>query len=108
MTISTFSTLTDDDLLRASGGATCDLSGLPPAAQQIIAKESGGDPNAKNPSSTAFGVGQLLVANRKALMGSNYASTNCGDQINAFSKYTLGRYGSYGKALSFHKSHGWY
>jgi hypothetical protein len=108
MTIEHLPTLTDDDLLRASGAASCDLSGLPASAQSIIQRESGGDPTAKNPSSSAFGVGQLIVANRKALMGSNYASTNCSDQIAAFSKYTLGRYGSYDKALSFHKRNGWY
>jgi hypothetical protein len=70
--------------------------------------ESGGDPTAKNPHSTAFGLGQLIVANRKALMGANYASTDCGAQLAAFAKYTKGRYGSYEKALAFRKSHGWY
>lgn len=96
-------------LARPSGGAAaCDLSGLPPAARSIIMAESGGDPTAKNPHSTAFGLGQLIVANRKALMGANYASTDCGAQIEAFTKYTKGRYGSFDKALAFRKSHGWY
>ncbi|HUJ57795.1 MAG TPA: hypothetical protein VLX92_04870 [Kofleriaceae bacterium] len=70
--------------------------------------ESGNNPLAKNRTSTAFGEGQLLIANRKALMGSNYASTDCNAQLGAFSKYTLGRYGSYDQAWSFHKAHGWY
>lgn len=109
MTPSTFDTIPADLLHKPSGGASrCDLSGLPGSAQQIIQRESGGDPTAKNPNSTAFGLGQLIVANRKALMGSNYASTDCGDQIDAFKKYTLGRYGSFDKALSFHKRNGWY
>jgi hypothetical protein len=103
-----FDIIDDDTLFTVSGGARCDLSGLPSAAQQIIQRESGGNPLAKNPTSSAFGLGQLIVANRKALMGSNYASTDCGDQIQAFSKYTLGRYGSYDRALSFHKRNGWY
>lgn len=108
MTTDMFETLPSDQLTLVSGGVQCDLSGLPSAAQQIIQRESGGSSTAKNPHSTAFGVGQLLVANRKALMGANYASTDCGAQIDAFAKYTKGRYGSYDRALSFHKSHGWY
>ena len=107
--MSTFQAISSDALVTATGGAPrCDLSGLPSAAQQIIQRESGGNPLAKNPTSSAFGLGQLIVANRKALMGSNYASTDCGDQVEAFSKYTLGRYGSYERALSFRRSHGWY
>jgi hypothetical protein len=104
-----FSTIDPDRLERVVGArGSCDLSGLPSAARSIIMAESGGDPTAKNPHSTAFGLGQLLVANRKAIMGSNYASTDCGDQIAAFSKYTLGRYGSYNRALAFRRGHGWY
>ena len=103
-----FTSLSTDELSGVSGGAQCDLSGLPSAAQQIIQRESGGNPLAKNPNSTAFGLGQLIVANRRQLMGSNYASTNCNDQIDAFSRYTLGRYGSYQRALQFHNRNGWY
>ncbi len=99
-------------LVRAWGGQTakkkCDASGLPSAAQEIIRRESGGDPTAKNKKSTAFGVGQLLVKNRKALMGANHNSTDCQAQIDAFSKYTLGRYGSYDAALAHHDRKGWY
>lgn len=97
-----------DRLTTPSGGAQCDLSGAPPAARAIIMAESGGDPTAKNPHSTAFGLGQLIIANRKAIMGSNYASTDCGAQYAAFEKYTMGRYGSFEKALAFRKKHGWY
>ena len=60
--------------------------------------ESGGNPLAKNPHSTAFGLGQLTIANRRALM-SNPSSTDCGDQLQAFQRYTIGRYGSYDRAL---------
>ena len=62
----------------------------------------------ENPTSTAFGVGQLTIANRWALMGGNANSTDCGAQIQAFQKYTLGRYGSFDRALQFHKRNGWY
>jgi len=104
-----FETIPAVQLARASGSAaSCDLSSLPPAARSIVMAESGGDPTAKNPHSTAFGLGQLIVANRKALMGSNYASTDCGAQIAAFTKYTKGRYGSFDNALAFRKRHGWY
>ena len=103
-----FESIPRERLARAHGGVKCDLSGLPSAARSIIMAESGGESTAKNPHSTAFGLGQLIVANRKALMGSNYASTNCSDQIEAFSKYTLGRYGSYDRALAFRNRKGWY
>ena len=42
------------------GGGKCDLSGTSDAEYFIIMKESGGDPTADNPRSTAFGLGQLL------------------------------------------------
>jgi hypothetical protein len=104
-----FEPVTDDKLARVQGGrASCDLSGLPGAARSIIQAESGGDPTAKNPTSTAFGLGQLTIANRRALM-SNPGSTNCGDQIAAFKGYVGRRYGgSFDRALSFRKRHGWY
>lgn len=102
-------TLSLDQLAAVSGGhATCDLSGLPQSARNIIMSESGNNPTAKNPTSTAFGEGQLLVANRRALMGADANSTSCSAQLGAFSKYTLGRYGSYDNAWAFHKAHGWY
>lgn len=103
-----FEAIPSDRLVRASGGASCNISGLPASAQSIIMSESGGDPTAKNPHSTAFGLGQLIVANRKSIMGGNFASTNCGDQIDAFKKYTIGRYGSFDKALAFRNRKGWY
>lgn len=108
MTNHTFETLTIDQLSATTGGAAkCDISGFPQSAQNIINAESGGSPTAKNPTSTAFGVGQLTIANRRALM-SNPSSTSCSAQEAAFSKYTLGRYGSYDNAWAFHKAHGWY
>ena len=103
----TIEQITDDKLAGVHGGASCDLSGLPASARSIIQSESGGDPTAKNPHSTAFGLGQLTIANRRALM-SNPGSTNCGEQIGAFTKYVNGRYGSFDRALSFRRGHGWY
>lgn len=103
-----FEDVCEDKLAAVSGGrASCDLSGLPASARSIIMAESGGDPTAKNPTSTAFGLGQLTIANRRALM-SNPSSTNCGDQISAFRSYVSGRYGSFDRALAFRRRHGWY
>jgi hypothetical protein len=103
-----FETMTTTELLRANGGAArCDLSGLNSSAREIIRRESGGDPTAQNPSSTAFGLGQLLIANRRRYM-SNPSSTDCGDQIQAFNSYVSDRYGSHDRALAFHNRKGWY
>lgn len=102
-----FEAISPDQLERAHGGVKCDLSGVPAAGRSIIMAESGGESTAKNPHSTAFGLGQLTIANRRALM-SNPGSTSCDAQLDAFKKYTMGRYGSYDRALSFRKSHGWY
>src|SRR5688572_25400681 len=98
---STMETINDDKLARVQGGrASCDIFGLPASARWIIMAASGGDTTAKNPASTAFGLGQLTIANRRALM-SNPGSTNCGDQIAAFNKYVAGRYGNSDRALAF-------
>lgn len=90
------------------GGGRCDLSGVPPAARELIMRESGGRPTAQNPTSTAFGLGQLLIGNRIRLMGDAYNSTDCGKQYEAFSAYVQGRYGSFQNALAFHNDRGWY
>ena len=103
-----FDPIEDDKLARVQGGrASCDLSGLPASARSSIMAESGGDPTAKNPHSSAFGLGQLTIANRRALM-SNPSSTSCSAQIGAFKSYVSGRYGSFDRALAFRKRHGWY
>ena len=61
-----FEALSPDQLAHAQGGTTCDLSGVPAAGRSIIMAESGGESTAKNPHSTAFGLGQLTIANRRA------------------------------------------
>jgi len=90
------------------GGGLCALAGVPDAARQIIMKESGGNPYADNPSSTAFGLGQLLLDNRIRLMGDDYASTDCGKQYAAFKQYTLSRYGTFENAWAFWSAHHYY
>jgi septal ring factor EnvC (AmiA/AmiB activator) len=62
-------------------GRRCDLSGTSAAERWIILHESGGDPTADNPTSTAFGLGQLLLGNRILYLGRGYATTDCGRQL---------------------------
>jgi peptidoglycan hydrolase CwlO-like protein len=86
----------------------CDLSGTSAAEQWIIMHESGGDPTADNPTSTAFGLGQLLLGNRILYLGKDYATTDCGKQLAAFRTYVHDRYGTAEAAQAFWQSHGWY
>jgi septal ring factor EnvC (AmiA/AmiB activator) len=92
------------------GGASgrCDLSGVSPAELWIIMRESGGDPAADNPTSTAFGLGQLLLGNRILYLGRDYATTDCGRQLWAFRAYVRDRYGTAERAKAFWQANGWY
>jgi septal ring factor EnvC (AmiA/AmiB activator) len=89
-------------------GGRCDLSGTSAAERWIIMHESGGDPTADNPTSTAFGLGQLLLGNRILYLGVDYATTDCGKQLKAFRSYVRDRYGTAEAAKAFWQSHGWY
>jgi septal ring factor EnvC (AmiA/AmiB activator) len=90
------------------GGGKCDLSGTSDAEYFIIMKESRGDPTADNPTSTAFGLGQLLLDLRKRILGANYDTIDCGLQLMAFRTYVRERYGTAEAAQAFWLSHGWY
>ena len=90
------------------GGGKCDLSGTSDAEYFIIMKESGGDPTADNPRSTAFGLGQLLLDGRRHYLGDNYDTIDCGLQLQAFRGYVRDRYGTAENAHAFWLSHGWY
>jgi septal ring factor EnvC (AmiA/AmiB activator) len=89
-------------------GGRCDLSGTSAAEHWIIMHESGGDPTADNPTSTAFGLGQLLLGNRILYLGQDYATTDCGKQLWAFRAYVRDRYGTAENAQAFWQAHGWY
>lgn len=89
-------------------GGRCDLSGTSPAEWFIIAHESGGDPTAANPASTAFGLGQLLLGQRLRYLGNDYATTDCGRQLAAFRAYVRDRYGTAQAAMAFWLTHHWY
>jgi septal ring factor EnvC (AmiA/AmiB activator) len=86
----------------------CDLSGTSSAERWIIMHESGGDPTADNPTSTAFGLGQLLLGNRILYLGDDYATTDCGKQLSAFRTYVRERYGTAERAQAFWQANGWY
>jgi septal ring factor EnvC (AmiA/AmiB activator) len=92
----------------AGSGRRCDLSGTSAAEHWIIMHESGGDPTADNPTSTAFGLGQLLLGNRILYLGKDYATTDCGKQLGAFRAYVRDRYGTAEAAKAFWQANGWY
>lgn len=90
------------------GGGRCDLSGTSDAEYFIIMKESGGDPTADNPRSTAFGLGQLLLDGRRHYLGANYDTIDCALQLQAFRGYVRDRYGTAERAKAFWQANGWY
>jgi septal ring factor EnvC (AmiA/AmiB activator) len=90
------------------GGGKCDLSGTSDAEYFIIMKESGGDPTADNPRSTAFGLGQLLIDGRRHYLGANADTTDCALQLQAFRGYVRDRYGTAENAKAFWIAHSWY
>ena len=71
-------------------------------------RESSGYPTADNPTSTAFGLGQLLLGNRILYLGRHYATTDCGRQLWAFRAYVCDRYGTAERAKAFWQANGWY
>lgn len=77
----------------------------------LIQKESSGRTNAKNPNSSAFGLGQLIAANRQkyaAALGVHPDTTDYDAQSKMMDMYVQERYGSYAKAVEFWKKNGWY
>ena len=93
---------------RRGSGRRCDLSGTTAAERWIILRESSGDPTADDPTSTAFGLGQLLLGNRILYLGRDYATTDCGRQLWAFRAYVRDRYGTATRAKAFWQTNGWY
>jgi hypothetical protein len=101
---------------QAVAGATADLAGLmakglSPAEAWIIQHESGGRTTADNPNSTAFGLGQLLLANRQrigGILGFSPSTTDFAQQLAMFRYYYRERYGTAENAKAFWQAHGWY
>jgi cell wall-associated NlpC family hydrolase len=87
------------------------VSGLSADEAYIIQHESGGDPTADNPTSTAFGIWQGLQATRADYAGRYGFSpdtTDVNQQLVMFRAYVRDRYGSAGNARRFWERNHWY
>lgn len=93
------------------GGGGRRPGGLSDAEWYIISRESGGRTNAQNPTSTAFGLGQLLIANRQyygRILGVSPNTTDYAAQLQMFRMYVADRYGTADNAARFWAAHHWY
>lgn len=70
-------------------------------------RESGWNPRADNPTSSAYGIPQALPGSKMASAGSDWR-TNPITQVKWGLGYIAGRYGSPCNALGHSNSHGWY
>lgn len=73
----------------------------------IINHESGWNAHAKNPGSSAYGIGQALPPSKMASFGSDYMS-NPITQLKWMKSYVNDRYGGIDHAYNFWRSHHWY
>lgn len=80
-----------------------DWSGL----NYIISAESGWNPNARNPSSGTYGLGQMQGYNLHYYT-KHGGKSNAIAQLMGIMDYIHDRYGSVANAVSFRKSHNWY
>lgn len=76
------------------------------ALQQLIQKESGWNPTAQNPTSTAYGLFQFLNGTWAAMGASK--TSDPAQQTLAGIGYIRSRYGSAQAALAFHNAHNYY
>ena len=104
----TLETIPSELLTRPAGGVRINMSNLSASERFIVSHESGGETTAKNPHSTAFGLGQLLIANRRHYLGANANTTDPALQLRAFRGYVRDRYGNADRAAAFWRSHHWY
>jgi hypothetical protein len=108
MSKTNFETLSETELLRPFGGVRIDMSQLSASEAFIIQRESGGETTAKNPHSSAFGLGQLILANRRHYLGADANTTDPGLQLKAFRGYVKDRYGNADRAAAFWRKNHWY
>lgn len=81
------------------------------AQRRLVQRESGGNPHADNPKSSAFGCLQLIRAQRAKYgrrIGVHPDTTDAAAQMRMGSLYIDHRYGSDAAALAFHDRRGWY
>lgn len=76
--------------------------------RKLIMQESGGNPNAVNPSSGAFGLGQFLGSTAQAYAKYGALSHDPAKQIVAMAHYIADRYGNPTTAWAHETSAGWY
>ena len=86
---------------RRAGGRAIKPDDITDAEDWIIGSESGWQPEAKNPKSSAFGLGQLLKSTREEYLGAKAGSTNPADQIRAFRAYVRDVYKTAERAKQF-------
>ncbi|QAX93099.1 tape measure protein [Mycobacterium phage RedRaider77] len=103
-------TPTEKGLLKAAAKQLYMRAGMPPAEwpafDRLIEKESSWNPTAKNPKSTAYGLGQFLDIT-DAKYGPRSADPMV--QLPRIFQYIRDRYdGSPAKALDFHNKNNWY
>lgn len=83
-----------------------------PALDKIVIRESGWNPAAKNPTSTAAGLFQFLRATWQSYItsrgGPAYWTQDPGIQAKGGLQYIKDRYGDPSKALDFHLRNKWY
>lgn len=72
-------------------------------ARELIRRESGCNPYARNPSSGACGVAQELPCGKS---GCSIGDGAC--QIKWMNSYVIARYGSWSAAVGFHNANNWY
>jgi hypothetical protein len=73
----------------------------------IYTSESGWNPHADNPTSSAYGIPQALPGSKMASAGPDWAN-NPATQIRWGLGYIKSKYGSPCGALAFREGHGWY
>lgn len=73
---------------------------------ELVGRESGFNPNAKNPKSSARGYNQFLDMTRKTY--SNFNHNDPVEQLLAMAQYIKSRYGSPTKALQFWDKNNYY
>lgn len=100
---------------KARGALWAAAQGWPPfgkrwnALDYIVSRESGWRPDAKNPSSTASGLGQMINSTAQQFLGGSPMSRFPFDQqLKAIVNYTQDRYGGLVKAKKFWQSHHYY
>lgn len=95
------------------GGGVAAQGGLSPAEAWIIQHESGGNVNARNKSSGAFGLGQLNPSSGTLQgiareLGVDPYSTDYNTQLAEMRRYIADRYGTAENAQRFWMANHWY